>query len=63
VSISTQTLSVSDLDKTWKRGRHRDVITRANFGDDRLRSLLVKFPPSSQTSVVVTTLWHYRARV
>jgi len=44
-----------------------DVITYANFGDDRLRGLGVadvKFCPSPLTLIVaLTTLSHYRASV
>ena len=42
-----------------------DVITRANFGDDRFRVFWgagVEFPTSPLTyAVALKTLWHYRA--
>ena len=58
---------LSDLNKILHVVGILDVITYANFGDDRLRGLGVagvKICPSPLTLIVaLTTLSHYRASV
>jgi len=60
--------SLSDLNKILYGGRYPDVITSANFGEDRLIGLGVaggqNICPSLLTLIVaLTTLSHYRASV
>jgi len=56
-----------DLDQILQSGRHPDVITCANCGENRLRGLGLagsQICPSPLTLIVaLTTLSHYRASV
>ena len=58
---------LSDLNKILQGGRYPDVVTYANFGEDRLEGLGVagvKVFPSPLTLIVgLTTLLHYRTSV
>ena len=58
---------LSDLDKIFQTDRYPDVITYADFGEDRLRGLGVagvKVCHSPLTLIIVlTTLSHYRGSV